>query len=464
VAPVVTPDAAPAAATAAAPALAPAAAARAATEHAPSTYVQVAARAASAPAPAPAPAPVPPAPQARQKKQQNLQQYHKFDQRREQQNQTQQHRLVESGERAARVDVADSAQLFRSGKDAAPLLAALKGDALANLKIYCELPTVKQVRDFREANRLDMLPDDWLSSKTVPVRKRHLSALRMVQHELTTHSDIYATLSFGEAVVKVYRDRQRQRKWRATTLTRELNSLAGAMSDLVLYSQSPVGYSLSDDAKFKDAQKAAQLAANEELVASQPAMTAKAIDAAISQATDVATKAALALDWMCCGRMSDVMSIKRAEVELAENFQESGEVVISFCRGKGARLSQPYAVATRCPPSWRPWLEQFITTFLPTEWIFPNGHATTAKDASRALQEIEPGVTVRAIRRGALQTLANRGVNEADIMTFSGHASTDGLSRYLRWGLSNKERKDAGFKAAALLDPRQPEDDSDNDE
>ena len=67
------------------------------------------------------------------------------------------------------------------------------------------------------------------------------------------------------------------------------------------------------------------------------------------------------------------------------------------------------------------------------------------------LRTIDPMSDLRAVRRGAAQALAEKGVPLAQIMYFTRHVDVSMLRRYLRYGQAKSEEARKGAAAASKL-------------
>jgi integrase len=325
---------------------------------------------------------------------------------------------------AERVDVDKAHELFRCRQGMGPSLAALKGHSLEKLS-FIEAEALKQLNP--------------LMGKTEAIRRRHLNALRQMQVAL--RETLYASMSLPHAVVTVLQRQAKDRGWRPSTLARELANFAGAMADLPIYSNSPVGFKLGQDPLYAAALKSSNQMANESSASSQPAACLDDILWAVQWAPDLATKCLLILTWLCAGRVGDVAKLKRHEVALESDFLQTGRLKVLFCRGKGARFNQPYTVPTVCLVDWRSTLARYLEALdSPKAWCFPGGEKKFGPLANLALRCANPEFSVRALRRGALQRMAAAGATDADLMIFSGHKRVDTLHRYLNWGAEAAER------------------------
>ena len=310
--------------------------------------------------------------------------------------------------------------LFRCSQVPSPSLAALKGDAMLNVIVAPDPPTV----DF--------------AGKCFAVRARHRVALRQLKEALRERQDLH-TQSLTAAIVAVYGGRAAERGWRAATLQRELANVAGAFADFSLYTNSPVSFQLGREPVFRDAMKAASLASNEQQQ-EQPAATSDELQHMVEAAPDAGTKLALVLTWICGGRLGDVLHLIRKEVMLSSDFATSGLMQVQFARGKGARFNQPYTVSTFCPELWRALTMQMLERAGPRDWLFPGGEKVFGQLCRMAVRTVCPAYSVKSLRRGALQLLAKSGATDETLTSFSGHKSVDTLKRYLNWGKDFTQR------------------------
>jgi hypothetical protein len=125
-------------------------------------------------------------------------------------------------------------------------------------------------------------------------------------------------------------------------------------------------------------------------------------------------------------------------------------------RGKAARLAQPHTIFTICPPQWHARLVAYLDRFSNEAPMFNRG---TEREWGKLRSAITSALRInnkdfghRALRRGALQTLAaDSNVDLATLRTFSGHTNDDMLLRYLNWGLEANKLRVAGQQAAINL-------------
>ena len=191
----------------------------------------------------------------------------------------------------------------------------------------------------------------------------------------------------------------------------------------------------------------------------KPAMAYKDVDAALSTAQlDPQVSAAIIITWLCAGRVGDSTLFHKEDfvfspISDATQFQKLRIIVR---RGKAARLAQPHTIYTICPPQWRTRLMEYLDRFEPTAPLFNRGTdrdwAKLRTAITAALRTSNKEFGHRALRRGALQTLAaDPSVDLATLRTFSGHTNDEMLLRYLNWGLEASKLQVAGQRAATNL-------------
>jgi hypothetical protein len=73
------------------------------------------------------------------------------------------------------------------------------------------------------------------------------------------------------------------------------------------------------------------------------------------------------------------------------------------------------------------------------------------KNVTAALRLGHMELEQRSLRRGALQTMADKGVSEEVMLQFSGHTTVAMLRRYLDWGRKGMDRAKGTRSAATFL-------------
>ena len=343
----------------------------------------------------------------------------------------------------------------RTADDAVAHFRLRQGDLPALVQLTGDFFTLLKIHDTQTHAQLTML------GKSRAVRHRQQNELKRLQRELEPELH---SLPLGEALVVHYQRRQRtgakgNTPWGWASMHREMCNLHGALGDAPIYTDYPDRVRLGESMAWRAAMRFVRQQMQEHQPENQVAATFNQVDLAVHRCVDKQVSAAIMLAWMSAGRLGDITQMKRREVEFDETKPGSQMYRVTFRvrRGKGVAMSQPYTVNTLCPPRWRDMLIDYLNTFkTETDRLFCRGNSKQERELSlaitRALRAADPTLTQRAMRRGALQTLAaDPSVTSETIMSFSGHRSVDMLKRYLDWGRLFSNGRDRAVAAAANL-------------
>ena len=114
----------------------------------------------------------------------------------------------------------------------------------------------------------------------------------------------------------------------------------------------------------------------------------------------------------------------------------------------------PYNIHTVVPEKWAAWLRTWLaakTTMFLFEQPSRAQRSRFLAEVRNHLRTIDPMSDLRAVRRGAAQALAEKGVPLAQIMYFTRHVDVSMLKRYLRYGQAKSEEARKGAAAASKL-------------
>jgi len=260
----------------------------------------------------------------------------------------------------------------------------------------------------------------------------------------------FLDMQLPTAALSVMELQRQQRGWCPTTWHKVLATAMGALNRANLYTDSPVSLSVSGTAEWKDALRAAKKEANAFEASAPKAMSLEQVRRAVSTAPP-GIKQQLILAWITASRVGCILQIQMRDVELAPD----GKLTVQFRRGKGAIMGGPYTVPSTCPQEWLVDLQQALTGKEKDEFLWPCPSAEARQEMGKALAQhlktVDPQLEQRSIRRGALQELASKGIDEPTLMTFSGHKSVEMLRRYLEWGRKSHHRTAQAQAAAAGL-------------
>ena len=155
----------------------------------------------------------------------------------------------------------------------------------------------------------------------------------------------------------------------------------------------------------------------------------------------------LKLAWITAQRPRDILRVQPQNI-----FVDKKEHRLSmlFADGKGVRARQrPYAIHVRFAPMHL--LTKQLQKSANNKFLFLQNHDKTMIEVRDAIKSVDNNLTIRSLRRGSLQTMAERGVEAATLLQLSGHSSEQMLSRYLAWGLKYEHGALQQIKASQLL-------------
>jgi hypothetical protein len=211
-----------------------------------------------------------------------------------------------------------------------------------------------------------------------------------------------------------------------------------------------------------------QQAASEAQPVGQKAATLQDVNAALEREIDPAARAGLMLLWATGARVGCALQLRHFNVDIAKTATpQTGcfRAKVRFTRGKGAKLRGPFTVHTALPTTWAKELRRFMSAH--TEGgLFPSKAPSLDNPQrevlmqERMLESIRlagEDLSTRALRRGALQTLAQtlaaQGISQTEalerLMAYSGHTNATTLKRYLDWGSAFPTAAQQGEEVAA---------------
>jgi len=217
-------------------------------------------------------------------------------------------------------------------------------------------------------------------------------------------------------------------------------STQGALALLPLYAvEGPI--LLKQDPVWTQSMRAAQKNARQQRTTQALPANWPMIEKAIIRAPTQSLKWLILLTWVTCARGGCARQLAKENILLN---QATGEIAVTFMRGKRASVEGAYTIHSCVPPAYVQGLAQWITR-RPQGLLFP---AITGAHLVAALRLSDPRLEQRSLRRGSIQTMAKSGISEERLLDFSGHKSLGMLRRYLDFGLV------APFKQQATLAAR----------
>ena len=306
---------------------------------------------------------------------------------------------------------------------------------------------LRELGPFRQQYKTPLISE----SLSAGVRQRHVQSVTSFAENLPIE---WGGLSLPVAAVKYFTQRAVVRMWRASTLEREMANFMGALSNLPCYSTAAIGIDLGKSREWKAAMASARHKTNEDQNREQPAATGDQIAAAAKNCNSPRESMALIFSWIFAGRVGDVLELETKHVTMDP---ATRLVKASFYRGKGVKFNQPYTLATTMPECWQEeateYLEEARTR--PTALLFPKCGPPLGPVLTAALRTINEDLGARAIRRGALQALADNGTDLEVVRTFAGHKRIETTYRYLNWNRNAAAQHAVAAEATLALEPRQ---------
>ena len=308
--------------------------------------------------------------------------------------------------------------------------------------------------NFLEINISDKMAKEAAKGISEDTAKFHIKLLRQFQTHLK-NSPKWHRLPLTRAATRFLLLITKVRKLQPQTLHRYAAGLHGAMASLDLYTDSKVGVLFAQDTYWRHMMKYWRTMSNQAQPHNQAAVLVNEIEIAVSAAPNLAAKAALALMWSTAGRFSDIVNIRKKHIKWNPHTKA---LMVTIQEGKMMKHVQPYTVDTKVHSST---LAAAITDHLnsiqdPNHHLFPFKTTPRKKQldaVNTALKTVNEEYSTRAIRRGALQAMACKGVKLDTIMQYSGHKSKETCMRYLDWGRLCADHNKAAKQAARHLHP-----------
>jgi hypothetical protein len=334
---------------------------------------------------------------------------------------------------------------FRSRNQIAPLVADLVGADLLSLQL--------------STDHLQAMWQIWLSRNklTFSHHFRVLFQIKFMLQNSVNRDPRWKQVPLVEILI-LYMERMAQiRPWQQATQFREWCNLVGAFASLPLYSPE-VGHAirLCQSPRWRHAMDHMQKISQESQPHHQLAATVDDICLGVASSTDLESRVGLILQFYTAARVGDVAQLHVPDLQLDPTTRH---VKVTIRRGKVIARRGPYCVNTYLSSDHFQELEAFIDKRArelqripqaPTLFSYSVTQLASIMrcDLRAASPNTAQPLTTRAIRRGALQTMAKNGVPVETLLTFSGHTNVNTLKRYLNFGriLSVEE---AGAQAAA---------------
>ena len=289
------------------------------------------------------------------------------------------------------------------------------------------------------------------------VRNQHLRHLRDFRDWLRLHPAM-SSLPLQRSAILFFQEMSTTRRWQWPTLHRSMTSLIGALSNLPLYSNVPHPIRLDRNAPhwaaaLKTVQQKSQLSQPRD----QTAVSLPLLEIALEQEPRLWVRAALILMWMSSARVGCVLQLEIRDLKFDE---KSEELLLVFAHGKGVRFRGPYSRFARMHGPWAEILKEYQrqrrAAASETALLFP---ATAECLASRrtsvllaAIRVADPALSMRAMRRGSLQTLSTKAPTPF-VSTAAGHTNLRTTGRYLNNDAADRHLATEALQYTEILLP-----------
>jgi integrase len=263
-------------------------------------------------------------------------------------------------------------------------------------------------------------------------------------------------------------ERAAARDWQWQTLHRNMCSLVGACSNAPLYTNLEHPIPLSTSSVFRQAMSAVSQRAQQSQPRNQAAVSQEQVEVAVEEAPSLWQRVALILMWLTSARVGCVLQLRMQDLAPRVDAATGAEILsVHFAHGKGVKMRGPYTVfATLAAGPWREALlahleRRWAEGARPTDLLLPGTPLTPPARRTSALlaavRAADPGLNLRAMRRGSLQTIMQQeGCTVEELMQRAGHTNAKTTRRYLAFGLEDREAQMAAIPRTRPLQPTRP--------
>jgi len=291
--------------------------------------------------------------------------------------------------------------------------------------------------------------------KTLKLVDRGLSAgtrqaHRRVLREIVNLPSGFDHLDLDVAILEHYYRKKGERQWKWSMLSKELSNVAGALRRIRIYDPhfEPISLPLASMPAWVDATKAVRkMKAQEHPKQAQIIQWAQVEAFLQNPEVPEVVKQQVFICWLVAGRLGDVLQLRTEDITLDlvrpasfDQLHLTGEALsFKFVRGKGPQLTgQAYTVHTSIMPELKPLIQSILDRAGQKGWIWEFSSAAERSKqmdlVNHFLKQLDPGLTTRSIRRGAVQHLAEAGYPLADLRKITHHSSDEMLRIYLDMG------------------------------
>jgi hypothetical protein len=252
---------------------------------------------------------------------------------------------------AGNVPVTDAVRHFQLGRSSFPIAAQMKGKHLKEMRIHSFWKKAPMV----------------IAGISNRCRRRHRQLLWDFQKAIVP---AWEELPLGDAAlqfISATKQRGKRKSWSESAALRSMTALAGALSQMPMYSDFPTAINLSDCAVWKTALHCHEIRAKMAEPVNQPAMDYAAVNTAVHAAMAANTlqaAVAIMLTWLCAGRVGDATQFRKEDFTFSCISETTGfqRVRIIVRRGKAAKLAQPHTIDSIVPPQWMQIVRKLFAT------------------------------------------------------------------------------------------------------
>lgn len=268
-------------------------------------------------------------------------------------------------------------------------------------------------------------PPPWAEGSLVKsTRDTHRRMLKWISDmPITLHK-----LPVTESIIQLMAQLRLARRWTWATTLKNLASAQGALALLPMYRTVEHGIMLKHEVTWTEAMKALTRYAREEDPRTPKAMTPQTFQATLKAESDLQRQVVLAIMWYTSQRVGCVLQLAPADLQ----WNDDDTLSITFKRGKSVKIRGPYTVHTTNLKAIKPMIQRYVASVQKRR----ASRLFTLKTAEmlQTFRLVDPALEARSVRRGTLQTMAQKGVPNATLMEYSGHTCERTLLRYLNWG------------------------------
>lgn len=280
-------------------------------------------------------------------------------------------------------------------------------------------------------------------------RSQHLRWLKVIRGLPAS----LAKVSLDRALVDTILRMASVRKWRWSTVSSALSAAASALAQLSVYTQEAGDINVVTP-YYRQAMKRAQQRARTEVVVERdsPAMAREVYERLCgygghkdpAQVKASRARLLLQLCWHFAARVGDMRQVCPCDVEVQKGVTGRSATKITFRFGKGAAFWGPYTIHAMLPADVAKDIAAIVHAMPADQAIF-----RTRDQAALSAAVKTCGLTLRAIRRGAIVHASSCGATDDELRLLSGHKRHDTLMRYLGWGRASATAQQAAVSRAA---------------